>query len=144
MMNFDNIVLSAEEIQDTVEKVLIEAGHAKVAKAYILYREDRARRRSERAVKSAHPSANVPWHRIWEVLDWSVEQGVNTVEGLNNRIIEGEYKDLIRATDRAYTEDISTAAEMIRERRDEVRIVIIAGPSSSGKTTTECGYFRNK
>ena len=28
-----------EEIQDIVEKVLIENGHAKTAKAYILYRE---------------------------------------------------------------------------------------------------------
>ncbi len=32
-----------EEIQDMVEKVLIETGHAKTAKAYILYRERRSR-----------------------------------------------------------------------------------------------------
>jgi len=31
-----------EEIQDIVEKVLIENGHAKVSKAYILYREERS------------------------------------------------------------------------------------------------------
>ncbi|GEM_PF-216288 len=31
-----------EEVQDTVEKVLIETGHAKTAKAYILYRAKRA------------------------------------------------------------------------------------------------------
>lgn len=31
-----------EQIQDIVEKVLIETGHAKTAKAYILYREERA------------------------------------------------------------------------------------------------------
>ena len=31
-----------EEIQDAVEKVLIENGHARTAKAYILYRDDRA------------------------------------------------------------------------------------------------------
>jgi len=34
---------SIEEIQDMVEKVLIETGHAKTAKAYILYRERRSR-----------------------------------------------------------------------------------------------------
>lgn len=33
---------SIEEIQDTVEKVLMETGHAKTAKAYILYRQKRA------------------------------------------------------------------------------------------------------
>ena len=32
-----------EEVQDTVEKVLVENGHAKTAKAYILYRADRTR-----------------------------------------------------------------------------------------------------
>ena len=38
-------VPTVEEIQDIVEKVLIENGHAKVAKAYILYRDERNRRR---------------------------------------------------------------------------------------------------
>lgn len=36
-----------EEIQDIVEKVLIEEGHAKTAKAYILYREQRSRLRDK-------------------------------------------------------------------------------------------------
>ncbi|MCZ6785727.1 MAG: ATP cone domain-containing protein, partial [Planctomycetota bacterium] len=34
-----------EEIQDMVEKVLIETGHARTAKAYILYRDRRTRAR---------------------------------------------------------------------------------------------------
>jgi len=34
---------TVEEIQDIVERVLIKTGHAKTAKAYILYREKRAR-----------------------------------------------------------------------------------------------------
>ena len=34
---------SVEEVQDVVEKVLVEKGHAKTAKAYILYRADRTR-----------------------------------------------------------------------------------------------------
>ena len=38
---------SVEEIQDLVEKVLIEQGHARTAKAYILYRDERARLRRE-------------------------------------------------------------------------------------------------
>ena len=36
---------SVEEVQDMVEKVLVEEGHAKTAKAYILYRADRTRAR---------------------------------------------------------------------------------------------------
>ncbi len=40
---------TVEQIQDIVEKVLIKTGHAKTAKAYILYRERRARIRRVRA-----------------------------------------------------------------------------------------------
>ena len=40
-----------EDIQDIVEKVLIETGHAKTAKAYILYREKRSRRRESLKVR---------------------------------------------------------------------------------------------
>ena len=36
---------SVEEVQDMVEKILIEEGHAKTAKAYILYRSNRTRAR---------------------------------------------------------------------------------------------------
>ncbi len=42
----------------------------------------------------------------------------------------------MRESDRAYEEDIDTAAQSILERRGDLRLVIIAGPSSSGKTTT--------
>jgi hypothetical protein len=45
-----------EEIQDMVEKVLMETGHARMAKAYILYREKRARAR-ERVSVHGDPSA---------------------------------------------------------------------------------------
>jgi len=41
---------SVEDVQDEVEKVLIEKGHAKTAKAYILYREERGRIREAKEV----------------------------------------------------------------------------------------------
>jgi len=127
---------TVEEIQDVVEKVLIENGHARTAKHYILYREERARRRRERAERSARPYENIPWRKIWEVLDWAVDHNLHTFERLNTRIARGGFAEIVRETDRAYNEDITTASEVIRERRDAIKIVIIAGPSSSGKTTT--------
>jgi anaerobic ribonucleoside-triphosphate reductase len=45
-----NSIPAVEEIQDIVEKVLIESGHARVAKAYILYREQRRRARSTKDI----------------------------------------------------------------------------------------------
>ncbi len=127
---------TVEDIQDVVEKVLIENGHARTAKHYILYRDDRARRRRERAERSARPYENIPWRRTWEILDWSVDHNLYTFERLNTRIARGGFPEIVREADRAYNEDITTASEIIRERRDNIKIVIVAGPSSSGKTTT--------
>jgi len=127
---------TVEEIQDLVEKVLIENGHARTAKAYILYRDERARKRQERARRSARTEDHIPWRKLWEALDWAVEHDLHTVERLNERIARGEFADVVRESDHAYHDEITTAAEMIRERSEGIRLVIIAGPSSSGKTTT--------
>jgi uridine kinase len=129
-------VPTIEEIQDVVEKVLIENGHAKTAKAYILYRDERTRQRKRRAECSQRAYENIPWRKMWHVLDWAVDHDLHTVEHLNARIADGGFEEIVRETDHAYNDDITAASEVIRERRDKVRIVIIAGPSSSGKTTT--------
>jgi uridine kinase len=127
---------TVEEIQDVVEKVLIENGHARVAKAYILYREDRARRRREKAGRGYKESGNIPWRKIYEVLRWSVDHNLASVQQLNARIARGEFRHIVQESDRYYEEDVETAAQLIVKRRGELRLVIIAGPSSSGKTTT--------
>ncbi len=127
---------TVEQIQDVVEKVLIENGHAKVAKAYILYRDERARQRREKAGRGYRESGNIPWRKIYEVLRWSLDHDLYTVERLNARIARGEFAHIVQESDRAYEEDVNTAAQLIADRRDQVKLVIIAGPSSSGKTTT--------
>jgi uridine kinase len=126
---------TVEEIQDIVEKVLIENGHARVAKAYILYRYERSRLRRFRSNR-IFTSEFVPWAKIYHVLDWAVDHGVHTVTGLNERIARGEYSEIVHESDKAYREDLESAVEMILERQEKLRIVIITGPSSSGKTTT--------
>lgn len=127
---------TVEEIQDVVEKVLIENGHAKVAKAYILYREERARARRLRAKIAALPSENVPWSKIWHVLDWAASHEVHTTRAYNTRFCRGEIGQIIQESEAAYNEDVENAAEMIASRAEQLRLVIITGPSSSGKTTT--------
>ena len=55
-------------MQDIVEKVLIENGHAKVAKEYILYREEAANRRDAEGRYASKTNENVPWQKIWRNL----------------------------------------------------------------------------
>jgi uridine kinase len=132
----ESSIPTIEQIQDLVEKVLIENGHSKVAKAYILYRNERARQREKRNEADALPSGNIPWAKLWKVLDWAVEHEVHSVAHLNEHIRKGTLPQIVTAAEAAYHEDVENAAGMVLARRDEVRMVFIAGPSSSGKTTT--------
>ena len=127
---------TVEDVQDVVEKVLIENGHAKVAKAYILYREERKQQRGERKTLAQHSSSNIPWKKIWYILNWAVTHEVDTIEGLNKRIERGEFTDIIAESEEVYNQDIENAVEMITDRSDGLKLIIVTGPSSSGKTTT--------
>lgn len=127
---------SVEEVQDAVEKILIENGHARVAKAYILYRDERARMRRQREQETIRPSDNIPWSKIWQVLDWAADHDLHTVERYNQRLAKGELQQITSESEIFYEEDIKLAAQAICRRRGEVKIVLISGPSSSGKTTT--------
>jgi len=127
---------SVEEIQDAVEKVLVEEGHSQTAKAYIIYRQERAKQREREAQDGPRLSQNIPWEKIWHVLDWAVTHGVHTIESYNQRLESGDLAEIIEVAEAAYNKDVSEATESIIERAEEVRMVLITGPSSSGKTTT--------
>jgi uridine kinase len=125
---------TVEEIQDVVEKVLIENGHAKTAKAYIVYRENRRRLRDQRG-RAKDRKSQLPYRLMYENLLWNLEHGCETIERLNERVSDGSFPDLIRDADRAYTEGVYRAAEAITSQKG-IKLIIVAGPSSSGKTTT--------
>ncbi len=125
-----------EQIQDAVEQVLIENGHTREAKAFILYRDERARMRRSREEQSIQPSINIPWAKIWQVLDWAVAHNLHTIENFNARVKNGELQQIANESEMFYEEDIKQAAEGICGKSDEIKVVLISGPSSSGKTTT--------
>jgi len=129
-------ILAVEQIQDATEKILIENGHAKVAKAYILYRDERARMRDQRKLQTIRPSTNIPWAKIWQVLDWAASHDLHSIKHYKNRLENNELQQIVSESEMFYEEDIKLAAHEICERRNDLRIVLISGPSSSGKTTT--------
>lgn len=81
-------VAEVEGIQDIVEKVLIENGHAKTAKAFILYREKR------RSARESNALIGATIHMFTEYLndrDWKINENANTqksINGLNNYVRE--------------------------------------------------------
>ena len=125
-----------EDVQDVVEKVLIKNGHDKVTKEFILYRDEASKRREAEARHHSKQNENIPWAKIWRNLDWAVSHNLNTVEALNERIAKGEFAQIVHESENLYEDDVSLGAELIIERLDNLRMVMISGPSSSGKTTT--------
>jgi len=132
----DNIVPHIEEIQDTVEYILIKNGRARVAKAYIIYRAENIKKRETGSKQDQRPSENIPWAKCWSVLDWAATHGLNTIELLNEKIKKGNVKEVITESENAYERDVAHAAELLIDRAEETKLVIVTGPSSSGKTTT--------
>jgi anaerobic ribonucleoside-triphosphate reductase len=76
-------VPTVEEIQDIVEKVLIENGHARTAKAYILYRKQHKDLRELAALLSSSDLVE----QYLDINDWRVRENANmshSLQGLNN------------------------------------------------------------
>lgn len=66
------------------------------------------------------------WARILDVLD---------VGALNEKVESGEIRDFILVAEGLHEKKIAAIADKIYENKDKIKIVLIAGPSSSGKTT---------
>jgi len=126
---------SVEEIQDIVEKTLQESGQEDTARAYTAYRKARAQARSARE-SSFEVTDNIPYKKIYEVLRWNINHHCDSIRGLNRIIADGNFPDLIRDSDRRYDDELKRCSQLILKKRDKIRVIIVAGPSSSGKTTT--------
>jgi len=126
---------SVEEIQDLIEKTLIEGGHAKTAKSFILYRAERHRLRFKKEEKIIVED-RIPYKILWKVFNWNVEHRCESVQNLNKHLVDGTWKWLVDKAEKAYEAEIQKVASHILKRGRDLRLVIVAGPSSSGKTTT--------
>ncbi len=82
----DERLPTVENVQDLVEKILIENGHAKTAKAYILYRKQHeALRKTREFMRESIES--IDSYLVRE--DWRVNENANmgySLQGLNNHI----------------------------------------------------------
>lgn len=68
--------------------------------------------------------------------DWCSVMGVRGVGKLNEAVLSGRIVDLINLSEALHERRYSDIADQIYARRSSVKIVFIAGPSSSGKTST--------
>ena len=74
------------------------------------------------------------FHTLMTTGEWGAQMGIDTVGDLNDWICQGDINDLILVQEALQERRIGEIARDIA-RREGVKFVMIAGPSSSGKTT---------
>ncbi len=78
--------------------------------------------------------------------NWGHTININNAADLNNIVSQGKYPELISLSEVYYNNQLVKISEDIHNNRN-IKIVLIAGPSSSGKTTTAkklAVYLRSK
>lgn len=75
------------------------------------------------------------FNSIIEYVDWSYKIGINTISDFNKMLSEGKWNDLIFTSEATYNKSLLDVANTI-SLKPEVKLVLISGPSCSGKTTT--------
>lgn len=107
--SFGSKIPGVEQVQDIVEKVLIENRHAQVAKAYILYREKRNAARNLNALTGETIDL---FSKYLDNADWATKENANmqhSVAGLNNYVREAFTKNYW--LNEIYPQDVKEAHE---------------------------------
>ena len=85
---------------------------------------------------------NVHWAKMRDVFaeyhDWAEIMGVPTVGHLNAKLLSGDMSELIKISEAFHEKKVAAMADQIFEANKTrgTRVVLISGPSSSGKTST--------
>lgn len=94
--------------------------------------------RSDPAKIGRVPNAEKMGGLFHQFHEWMDVVGVPTVGELNSRILQGDTSELIKIAEAVHGRQFSNIADKIYEahRDRDVKVVLISGPSSSGKTTS--------
>lgn len=113
------------------------AGYLKYFKLY-LYDEGFVLQMPDRNAPDTLPEFK-PRNKLFQVqkesVKWSDMQGIETVGALNDKVTKGDVQELVLVQEALQEKKIAEIASQIAERKNEIKFVLIAGPSSSGKTT---------
>jgi uridine kinase len=86
-----------------------------------------------------HLGAITPYPKLFAVFeeyaDWLVRLGIRGAGALNDAILAGRLPEVSLVGEALHEARIARIAGDIAQARDQLKVVLIAGPSSSGKTT---------
>ncbi|MBN1357104.1 hypothetical protein JXA40_12650 [bacterium] len=124
-----------ETIQDQVVHVLRSRGFVDTADVYEVYRWGKSKIREGDISPDQFAGNGFPAEKLEEILNWNAENTCDTVQKLNAWVLSGRFKELVHAAIGRYESEIETVAERFFAKGN-IRVLLVTGPSSSGKTTT--------
>jgi len=134
-----NFPPTIETIQDYVLHALRSYGFQNTADAYECYRWGRHWLREGAINETQFVGNGFPKKRMEKTLEWNRQHGCDTVAALNEVVRQGKLKALVDDSIAAYETSLDEAARKVMARLnagDDLRMLWVSGPSSSGKTTT--------
>ncbi len=72
---------------------------------------------------------------LQKAYEWAVKAKIQTVSDINRKIDRGEVLEFVQLCEAHHNKQLTELGDMIEKEVENVRLVAIAGPSSSGKTT---------
>src|SRR3989442_15228341 len=134
-----NFPPTIETIQDEVLHALRSYGFQNTADAYACYRWGRHWLREGAITPDKFAGNGFPRAPMEQTLEWNRQRGCDTVAGLNEIVRRGRIKPLVEESLAAYEASLDQAAAKVLARLnagDNIRMMWVSGPSSSGKTST--------
>ena len=76
------------------------------------------------------------YETFYDYTNWGKTIGISQAADLNKIVALGKYNDVIRLSETHYEGQLALISEAIYQNKENIKLVLLAGPSSSGKTTT--------
>ncbi len=96
-------------------------------------------------IKDYEPHPNM-FEVFKEYRDWAKTMKIENSAELNEVVSSGKINDLIKIDENLQSNRLLNIAREINDKKNKVKVVLLAGPSSSGKTTTSkklCMYLKS-
>ncbi len=128
-----------EYIMDIIEKTLKEIGETEIAESFMIFREGKNKIKSGEISTLQFTNNGIPYEICRKTLEWNIAHDCESLFNLNDWVLGRRGKDireLIELSEKRFKDDVGETIDKILNRKNEIKMIIIAGPSCSNKTTT--------
>ncbi len=126
-------------VMDTIESSLKKIGEIELAEGFMIFREGKKKIRDGELTQEQFTRNGIHYEICEKTLTWNVLNECENIFDLNNWVACRDGKDireLIKLSDERFMRDVLDTVKKILDQKDKIKMIIIAGPSCSNKTTT--------